>query len=81
MSEISPEALNLMYQHTNKWIAERVVILEAETKSLGILLSNLVDVEVERDKLREALELLDALMSEGGTIDEIIKGGLSDDAE
>lgn len=34
MTKLSPEAINLMTQHTDKWIAQRVVELETEIAQL-----------------------------------------------
>ena len=43
------------------WLEERVALLEAENEALSELLSPLVDVELERDKLKETIDALIAV--------------------
>lgn len=55
MSELSPEAINLMNQHTDKWIAERVCELEAEKEELSIRYNHACD-RIDRDIRGKQLE-------------------------
>jgi len=43
------------------WLEKQVALLEAENAALSELLSPLVDVELERDKLKETIDALIAV--------------------
>ena len=51
----------LVLEIERKWLDERVSQLEKENAALSELLSPLVDVELERDKLKETIDALIAV--------------------
>ena len=50
------ETSRIALKKENKELREQIVLLDAETEALGVLLSPLVDIELERDKLLEQLK-------------------------